>query len=371
MKRLIFPIVAILFFGSIFGVWKIYDNFAYSPASSLTDEVIYEVKPGQTLTGVSKELEKLGLIRNASLFLVLAKIKGEANRMKVGEYLFLRNMTPMDVLSTLTSGRSVGRKFTVSEGLNIFEIADLYEKQGFGSRKEFWKWVNDPEFVTELLGERQLTLEGYLYPETYQITKYTDTKSVIRAMVARFLDVYRREVEPLLEGSQFNRHQMVTLASIIEKETGAPEERELISSVFHNRLKIKMPLQTDPTVLYGKAKRLGKYEINITSADLRLPTEYNTYVIKALPPGPVANPGRAAMLAALQPAKSDYLFFVSQNDGTHIFSKKYSDHSKAVQKFQMNTKAREGRSWRELGKTRTGQNLQNAIKETNKESQTK
>jgi UPF0755 protein len=236
--------------------------------------------------------------------LLVAKIKGDSNRMKVGEYLFMRNMSPMDVLSTLTSGRSVGRKFTISEGLNIFEIADLYEKQGFGSRKEFWKWINDPEFVTELLGERQLTLEGYLYPETYQITKYTDTKSVIRAMVARFLDVYRREIEPLIEGSGFSRHQMVTLASIIEKETGAPEERETISSVFHNRLKIKMPLQTDPTVLYGKAKKLGKYEISITRADLTEPTEYNTYVIKSLPPGPVSNPGRAAMLAALQPAKN-------------------------------------------------------------------
>lgn len=358
MKKLIFPIVFILFFGGLFGAWRFYDGFLNSPASESADEVVYEVKPGKTLTGVAKDLEAQGLIRDAQLFLLVAKIKGESNRMKVGEYMFAKNMTPIDVLSILTSGRSIGKKFTVSEGLNIFEIADLYESQGFGSRKEFWRWVNDPELAKELLGERLTSLEGYLFPETYQITKYTDTKSVVKAMVARFLDVYRREIEPLVEASTFSRHQMMTLASIIEKETGAPEERETISSVFHNRLKIKMPLQTDPTVLYGKALRTGKYEINITRADLLSPNEYNTYTIKALPPGPVANPGKAAMLAALQPAKTEYLFFVSQNDGTHIFSKTYADHRKGVQKFQMNSKAREGRSWRELNKNRAGENLQ-------------
>lgn len=358
MKKIIFPTVLILFFGGLFGLWKFYNDFAYGAASDSEEEIVYEVRPGQTLTEVVKDLERQELIRDATMFLILAKIKGDSNRMKVGEYLFMKNMTPMDVLATLTSGRSVGRKFTVSEGLNIFEISELYEKQGFGAKKEFWKLVNDPEFATELLGERQQGLEGYLYPETYQITKYTDTRSVIRAMVARFMDVYRREIEPLLEGSQFSRHQMVTLASIIEKETGAPEERETISSVFHNRLRIGMPLQTDPTVLYGKAKKLGKFEISITRADLLAPTEYNTYVIKSLPPGPVANPGKLAMLAALQPAKTEYLFFVSQNDGTHVFSKKYQDHHKAVQRFQMDAKAREGRSWRELSKQRAGENLQ-------------
>ncbi|HWU42748.1 MAG TPA: endolytic transglycosylase MltG, partial [Bdellovibrio sp.] len=137
-------------------------------------------------------------------------------------------------------------------------------------------------------------------------------------------------------------------ASIIEKETGAPEERPLISSIFHNRLDKKMKLQTDPTIIYGKAEKTGKIVINITRADLTTPTRYNTYVIDGLPPTPIANPGREALLAAVKPAHSNYLFFVSKNDGTHIFSEDYKAHEKAVRSFQINAKAREGHSWREL-----------------------
>jgi UPF0755 protein len=176
-------------------------------------------------------------------------------------------------------------------------------------------------------------------------------------MVKRFLFVFG-EVLPQSHVQGWTRHQIVTLASIIEKETGAPEERPLISSVFHNRLLKKMRLQTDPTVIYGKAEKSGKIEINITRADLLTPSRYNTYVIPALPPGPIANPGKEALLAAVNPAASGYLFFVSQNDGTHVFSEDYSAHNRAVQKFQLDRKAREGKSWRDLQNRKTvpGQN---------------
>lgn len=352
MKKIVIGFAFSLFFVSLIGVYWAWHFLAYTPASDSNEEIVFEVRPGQTLSGVAKNLEEKGLIRKASGFLLLARMTKQAGSLKVGEYALRPNMPPYKILEIVNSGQSVGRKFTVSEGLNIFEISALYEAQGFGKKREFWELVNDPKVAQEMLGERILTLEGYLFPETYQITKYTDTKTVVRTMVARFLDVYRRDIEPLAKNSGMTRHELVTLASIIEKETGAPEERGLISSVFHNRLKKGMLLQTDPTVLYGKALHLGRMEIRISRADLVARTPYNTYVIRGLPPGPIANPGRAALLAALQPETSDYLYFVSRNDGTHVFSKDYVSHNKAVRKFQLDRRAREGRSWRELQQKR-------------------
>ena len=168
-------------------------------------------------------------------------------------------------------------------------------------------------------------------------------------MVNKFKEVYEQVgVKSSLQG--WSRHQIVTLASIVEKETGAPQERPLIAAVFHNRLRIGMMLQTDPTIIYGKAMETGSIEINITRADLTRQTEYNTYTFKGLPPGPIANPGREALLAAVRPATTKYLFFVSHNDGTHEFSEDYKAHQKAVQKYQLDPKAREGKSWRDLNK---------------------
>ncbi len=358
MKKVVFLSIFLVFFLCLALVYQLWNSFLNSPASESREEIVFEVKPGLTLRQLARDLETRGLIKRATAFLILAKMRDQSNGLKVGEYLLNKSMKPNEVLDVITSGHSIGRNFTVAEGLNVFEIADIFEAGGFGNRKEFWKLINDPEFIQQVLGEKQTSLEGYLYPETYQITKYTDTRSVVRAMVARFLDVYNREVAPRAKESGMSRHQIVTLGSIIEKETGAPEERPMISSVFHNRLRKGMMLQTDPTVLYGKARKLGKMEINITRADLTTPTEYNTYTIKGLPPGPIASPGKAALLAAIYPEKSEFLFFVSQNNGTHIFSKDLDGHNKAVQKYQVNSKAREGKSWRDLKKERNDQNLQ-------------
>lgn len=324
-------------------------QFTSSRPSDLAQDVVYEVTPGKGFATIASELEQKGLVKNAMFFNIYARFKGDRSRIKVGEYLLRTNMTPPEVLATIVSGKSIARSFTVSEGLSTYEIADLYERQGFGTAASFLALTRDPQLIQSLLGEKVPSLEGYLFPETYMLTKYTDTKTLISNMVKRFLYVYN-EVLPQAEITWMTRNQVVTLASIIEKETGAPEERPLISSVFHNRLAKKMRLQTDPTVIYGKAEQLGRIVINITRQDLQTPTPYNTYVIFGLPPGPIANPGREALLAAVNPAESAYLFFVSQNDGTHVFSEDYQGHKKAVQKFQLDRKAREGKSWRDLQK---------------------
>jgi UPF0755 protein len=344
---------AFLILAVVAGIFYLAYDFAHTAPTNVSQDVVYELEPGKTFATIAKDLEQKGLVRNATFFSWYARFKNQRNKIKVGEYLLKTNMVPAEILDVITSGKSIARAFTVSEGLSIYEIADLYQEDGFGTAEEFMRLVHDQAFIQSLLGEPHESLEGYLFPETYMLTKFTDTKTLITNMVKRFLFVYN-EVLPQREDKSLNRHELVTLASIVEKETGAPEERPLIASIFYNRLAKKMKLQTDPTIIYGKAEKSGKIEINITRADLTTPTRYNTYVIPSLPPGPIANPGREALLAVMKPAHSNYFYFVSHNDGTHAFSEDFKAHQKAVEKFQLDAKARAGKSWRDLKKRDAG-----------------
>jgi UPF0755 protein len=318
------------------------------PVGLSQTEIVFEVPPGQSFMQTAHELQQKKLIRNAKVFQWYARFRGFAGKVKVGEYSLNQGMTPAEIASVLVSGKSIARSITVAEGLNIFDIAAEFEKLNICTQKEFFEIVEDKAFIKSLLGEDLASLEGYLYPETYKYTKYEGAKSIITAMVKRFLTVWNEQLAGDTGKLPWTRHQVVTLASIIEKETGASSERPLISSVFHNRIAKKMRLQTDPTVLYGMAVRDHRMPTNISKNDLLTPTPYNTYTIDSLPPGPVANPGKEALLAALNPATSKYLFFVSQNNGTHVFSETIQQHNKAVQQFQLNAKARENKSWRDL-----------------------
>lgn len=319
-----------------------------------TTEVLIDVVPGQTMLTVAKTLQDKGIIANAKIFNWYARYTGKSSKLKKGEYAVNAAMTPDQILAIVTSGKSVARNFTVAEGLNIFDIASLVEKSGYGTKQDFMQIVHDKAFIKSLLGEDLESLEGYLFPETYKVTKFDTTKDIITQMVNRFLSTAATLKSDLDNFNlthpqrKWTRHQWVTFASIVEKETGAPHERNLVSSVFHNRLNINMRLQTDPTVLYGQAVLRGEMPLNITRNDLLTPTRYNTYTIYGLPPAPISNPGREALLAALQPAQSKYLYFVSKNDGTHTFSESLEAHNSAVKTFQLNPKAREGKSWRDL-----------------------
>ncbi|RYZ70371.1 MAG: endolytic transglycosylase MltG [Proteobacteria bacterium] len=324
-------------------------DFTQVPPSADNTEVIFDVNPGDSFATVASGLEREGIVRNGYAFSVFARLINQRSLLKRGEYGLRRNMKPVEVLAVITSGKSIAKPFTVAEGLNIYEIADLYETQGFGKKLEFLSLVRDPAFVKELLGESAPSLEGYLFPETYMITKFENVRDLIASMVRRFLAVYK-EVGAETALPNWSRHQVVTLASIIEKETGAGGDRPLISSVFHNRLLKKMKLQTDPTIIYGIADMTGVVPNNIRRDDILKPTRYNTYVINALPPGPISNPGKDAMMAALKPASSKFLYFVSRNDGTTAFSESLDKHNSAVHKFQISPKAREGKSWRDLNK---------------------
>ncbi len=319
------------------------------PMSEDTTEVIFEVEPGLSLIQIANRLQEKSLIRNAQLFQMYARFLGKASHVKVGEYSLNQSMSPDQILGVLVSGKSLGRSMTIAEGLNIYDIAAIFEAGGICSAGEFLSIVQDQELIKSLLGEERPSLEGYLYPETYKFTKFEGARLIVAQMVKRFLLVWSEQVgaeKDKLNG--WTRNQIITLASIVEKETGARAERPLVASVFHNRLAIKMKLQTDPTVLYGVALEQKKMPNNISKRDLLTPTPYNTYTIDSLPPGPIANPGLESIKAVLNPAQTKYLFFVSQNNGTHVFSENLAQHNKAVQQYQMNAKARESTSWRDL-----------------------
>lgn len=310
-------------------------------------EILFDVAPGANMAQVATELQSRGLIRNSQILLFYARLRKLNSKIKVGEYALNRSMNPDEIMATIISGKSVARNFTLVEGLNIFDISDILQQSGFGPKEEYLALMHDRDFIRGLLNEDLESLEGYLYPETYKITKFDTPKMIVTQMVKRFLSVWK-DLEPVVSNSKWTRNQIVTFASIVEKETGAGFERPMVSSVFHNRLAKRMKLQTDPTILYGKAATLGYMPKNITRVDLVTPNRYNTYSIYGLPPTPISNPGKEAILATLQPAATKYLYFVSQNNGTHVFSETYQQHNKAVQAFQINAKAREGKSWRDL-----------------------
>lgn len=340
----LFSIIA----SAIIFVGYLYWNFVFQPASKEKKEIVFEITPQKSFMTIANELEKENLVKNAHFFNVYAKISGLRNKIKVGEYALNSNMRPKEILSVLISGISIAKPLTIPEGYNLFEIAEIFEKMGLSKKEDFLKLAFDPEFVKSITGEDASSLEGFLYPETYQVTKYMGLRDIISAQVKQFKSVFKSILEQK-QISNLNPKEILILASIIEKETGNPSERVLVSSVFHNRLSKKMRLQTDPTILYGKSVANKKLEMNITKADiLSTNNPYNTYTIAALPPGPISNPGKASLVAAVQPAKTNFLFFVSQNDGTSRFTEHLSEHNKNVQETQLNQKAREGKSWRDL-----------------------
>ncbi len=286
-------------------------QFVNTGISDDSTELLFDVPPGANMTQTAFDLENKGLVRNAKLFLFYSRIKKMNSKLKVGEYALNQTMTPNQILEVLASGKSVTRNLTIAEGLSLFDIAEILEKSGVGEKKDFFSLVYDKDFIRSLLQEDLSSLEGYLFPETYKITKFESMKSIVTQMVKRFLTVWAR-YEDQAKQKGWSRNQLVTFASIVEKETGASFERPLVSSVFHNRLIKKMKLQTDPTVLYGVALKNGAMPFNITKADLLTPTRHNTYTNYGLPPTPISNPGEDAIKATLEPAKSKYLYFVSK-----------------------------------------------------------
>ena len=296
----------------------------------VSKDIIVEIPKGAGLKEISSKLKRSGVIKSDKLFILYVMSEGWQDTLKAGEYEFDKGSTMSDVASKIVTGDVLLYRVTIPEGLTVKEIAGLLNKKGVVEEQEFILETENKELLRELLGHGAISFEGYLFPETYSYSRSPKSQELIRLMVGRFMAVYE-PLQDIGDKVSLTDNEILTLASIIEKETGAAFERPMISAVFHNRLRIGMKLDSDPTVIYGMGE---SYNGNLRRRDLREVTEYNTYVIKGLPPGPIANPGKDSIVAALNPADVNYLYFVSKGDGTHHFSSNYREHQRAVFKYQ-------------------------------------
>ena len=327
MKWFLFTVLALFVTGWLFGGFLV--AHIYTASSGNSNPVELRVEQGEPFAAVVRKLRAQRVIPDEKLFSLWARLTGSDKKIQWGVYRFDPSLPPREILHRLVTGKRVFLMATIPEGLTIKEIAELLAKMQIADREKFLAAAADPELLATL-GLKDKGLEGYLFPSTYQFTPMTSEKEIIVTMAEHF----RKASEPfwvqLSSDHKLSRHEVITLASIIEKETGIEAERPLVSAVFHNRLKRNMALQSDPTVIYG----LKEFDGNLTRKDLKDQNPYNTYRIPALPPGPICNPSLASIKAALQPADVPYLFFVSKNDGTHIFSQDLESHNQAVRTHQ-------------------------------------
>jgi peptidoglycan lytic transglycosylase G len=310
-------------------------SFLYIPPDRERTQKMLEIPEGTTLRETARLLFQNGLITSVQSFVVVGKLLAIEHRIIPGEYAFHTRMLPLEIIALIKSGRVIQYEITIPEGYTLSQISHLVEEKGLARSDEFIQQATDPAFI-QSLGYDGHSLEGYLYPETYYFSKRVGSEGILRALVKRFEAVYSPAMDHQAKEIGMTRKEVVTLASIIEKETSVDGERPVISAVFHNRIKKNIPLQSDPTVIYA----LPHFDGNLTRRHLKTRSPYNTYRVKGLPPGPIANPGAASLWAAVNPAAVDYLYFVSKNDGTHHFSKTLAEHNRAVQKYQRSRTAK-------------------------------
>jgi UPF0755 protein len=300
-----------------------------APVDPHGEEVLFSVEPGDPLARVASRLEERGLVRDARALAWLARWRDVTGDVHVGEYRLSPALAPAEILEILVEGRVATYPVPIPEGFTAAMIGERLEQAGLVDAAAFRDAVEDPALAAEL-GIEAPRLEGYLFPETYRLPRGLTARQVATAMVEQFRQVYR-DLAPRAKERGLSTHEVVTLASIVEKETGAEHERPRIASVFSNRMTRGMRLESDPTTIYG----IDGFDGNLRRVhleDARNP--YNTYQIAGLPPGPIANPGREALLAVVEPETTDYLYFVSRGDGTHVFSRTYREHVNAVNEYQ-------------------------------------
>ena len=306
------------------------DLYRFSRRPGPDRETMVEIAPGSPLKKIAAKLAQKGLISSVPWFIILNRLNGDGTALKAGEYRIPPRATPLEIIATLKSGKVVERQLSIPEGFTLKQIGARLKARGICKDNEFEQLVRDPEQLKkwQIPGP---TLEGYLFPSSYNYSRQTSCRQMLETMLA----TGRREYEKIRAASppcRLDRHQVLTLASMIQKEAGDNREMPLIAAVFFNRLKKGMRLASDPTTIYA----LGEsFDGNLRRRDLKNPSPYNTYQHKGLPPGPICSPGREAITAVLRPAKSDFLYFVARGDGRHQFSRNLNDHNRAVRRYQL------------------------------------
>ena len=313
--------------------WWAYSR-VQAPYRGATDaETFVDIPPGIGPAGIGARLVAAGVVKDAWTFRVAVLISGRARELKAGEYRFDAPMTALDVVAKVARGDVYTRLLTFREGLTIAEMAQVFEERGFGAAADFTTAAQNAALIRDL-DPAARDLEGYLFPETYALPRRTPASAVVEQMVAGFKKAFASELRAAAAADGLTVRQVVTLASLVEKETASGDERPLVAAVYRNRMKIRMGMQADPTVIYALQKA-GQYDGNLSREDLMFDSPYNTYRYAGLPPGPIAAPGRAALEATVRPAAVDYLYFVSKNDGTHVFASTLAQHNQNVFTWQV------------------------------------
>ena len=326
MRSVFYFLVVVFICTSILAVIHTY-TFITTP-SNPPESLLMEIKPGTSAWEISRQLEEKGVITDSLMFMAIATGTGKVTHLQAGTYVFEGRHYPLDIMHILFKGRTLKYRITIPEGSTIFDIASIVAETGLLSREEFFNSAQDPE-TTAFFGIDAPSMEGFPYPDTYYLAPHMTPREIMGKMVERFHEVFTGDMLRRAQELDMSVVQVVILASIIEKEAVLSREMPIISSVFHNRLKCGMRLQSDPTAIYG----IDGFRRRISSKDLKRDTPYNTYRYGGLPPGPICNPGVKAISAALWPADTKYLFFVSQGNGTHYFSRSHTEHRDAIRKM--------------------------------------
>jgi UPF0755 protein len=296
-------------------------------------EQFVEIPRGTGPRTMGARLVEAGVVRNVNAFHAAVYLNAASGRLQAGEYRFDRPMSAQEVVDKITRGDVYLEKITFREGLTVKQMAALFEERGFGPAASFVAAASDSSRIRHI-DPAARDLEGYLFPDTYALPRQTTADQVVERMVSAFEKALTDDVRSAAAARGLNVRELVTLASIVEKETGKDDERTLVSAVYSNRLKIGMGLQADPTVIYA-LERAGRYDGNLTRANMQFDSPYNTYRYAGLPPGPIASPGRASLEAAARPANAPYIYFVSRNDGSHAFAATLDEHNRNVFEYQI------------------------------------
>jgi UPF0755 protein len=297
-------------------------------------EQFVDVLPGDGPGTIARKLVGAGVVSDRWMFRLALWRTGAARRLKAGEYRFDRPMTALEVASTIEHGLVFARSVTFPEGLTVREMSRIAEARGLGSAASFVAAARDAATSVEDIDPSARDLEGYLFPATYSLSRHAGAADLVPMMVARFREVFAPDLQAAAATEGLTPRQVITLASLVEKETARPEERPVVAGVYLRRLKAGMPLQCDPTVIYALVLK-NQYNGNLTHANLQIDSPYNTYRYPGLPPGPIAAPGRGPIEAAARPAAVDYLYFVSRNDGSHVFARTLDEHNRNVRQYQV------------------------------------
>lgn len=336
VRRLLLAAACLALLAAVAGyyAWQEFERRLASPHAGVPDGGVFvDVAPGQGAQAIAASLVEAGVVADGLTFRLALWRSGRDRELQAGEYFFEAPMTPLDVVATLADGRVFLRTITFPEGLTLPEMAAIFGASGFGEAPAFREAASDPALVADL-DPGATDLEGYLFPETYSLPRNATARDLVAAMVAQFRDAFDAGLRARAAERGLTVRDVVTLASVIQRETGQAAEHELVSAVFNNRLRIGMPLQSDPTVIYALTLA-GVYDGNLTRDNLQFDSPYNTYRYGGLPPGPIAAPGLAVLRATLAPADVDYLYFVSRNDGTHAFARTLREHNRNVREFQV------------------------------------